>query len=178
MLGSNTYPSFPMGFLSNLPLDSLYSYCILGSRRTIESDGQVNNMSLKWAVELLFHKQVKSPHNWSVSQRGNRTESAARSLCSLEGVLSTLTRLSGPFPSNPLWQQRKWQGRPTKDSRTQQAHTDTVWICSFPMAHQKDHLGDSLMTIVVIHQKIVQLQDEESVWVTLYQISQLTPLCF
>ena len=47
VLDFNTYPTFPPGFQGNLPLDSVHPHCILGSHGTIESNGQVYDMSLK-----------------------------------------------------------------------------------------------------------------------------------
>ena len=146
------YPIFPSGFQKDLPLDSLHPHCIPGSLRSIQSNGQIEDMSLKKSLDQLYQEQVESPHKWSVSQRGNMTKSATRSLCCLEGVLSTLTRLSRPFPSSPVWQPRKGQGRPKEGLRMQPMHTNTLRICSSSTAPQKDHLGNNFIT-VVIHQE-------------------------
>ena len=137
----NTYPNFPTGLRTAFPFDSLHPYCILCLLRTIESYRQVDDMSLRLLSEIFILKC--SPHKWSELLQGNMIRSAAGSLSSLGDVLSILTKLSWPFPLNPLLQPRKGQGRSKKGPRIQPVHTDTCQICSCSGA-QKEHLSDSL----------------------------------
>ena len=43
----DTYPTFPSGIQIARPLDSLHPHCILGSLRSIQSNGKIQDMSLK-----------------------------------------------------------------------------------------------------------------------------------
>ena len=142
----NTYPNFPTGLRTAFPFDSFHSYCILCLLRTIESDWQGDDMSLRLLsdiVKIRIFILKCSPHKWSELLQGNMIRSARGSSCSLGDVLSILTKLSWPFPLNPLLQPRKGQGRSKKGPRIQPVHTDTCQICSCSGA-QKEHLSDNL----------------------------------